>query len=365
MESVVLYIPPGFADEIAEANNLFEENKLYGEQIETTKKDEQEKLLLNEVAKALKEGNYDTMKDEQVNLTSEVEKGQKLFDRKSEVIKGLKKQLSELLMQTVDESLAADNINNLLRNLGNQSFLLKKVETALQKGQYQVENHDGTIRDVDSLSTGEKNIVAFLWFIYDLENIDEKLQKDMVLVFDDPMNSNDDATQYLIITQLQKLLRNIKDKQIIILTHSTHFYLNLRYQWWRGRKPDDKATIHLKKAGLKSSVQYITSEKDDLKTSYDALWKEVRWLYSESHPDYMLNPLRRIFETYQKFNGIEDLYKANAEAQKLFNVNSHSIDDLEADLNGKNEDAIMHIVESIFKEIGGMEHFRHYWGGDD
>lgn len=367
LSPVELDIPTDFSDEIVLANRLFEENKLYGEQLEKTKKDEQNKLLLHLVAKALKEGNYDVMKAEERMLNSEVERVQKQFDGKSKELKELKDQLSELLQQTVDESLAAENINKLLGNLGNQSFSLVKIDSDNQKGQYQIKDHKGNIRDILTLSTGEKNIVAFLWFMYDLDNASKGQEDDTIVVFDDPMNSNDDTVQYLIISKLQDLLKNIGNRQVFILTHSAHFYLNLRYRWWNnnGKQAGDRATLHLKKTGVKSKAIHIYDAKDDLCTSYDALWKEVRWLYDEGHPDYMLNPLRRIFETYQKFNGIKDLYKDNAEAQKLFNVNSHSIDDLEADLNGKNEEAIMKIVESIFKEIDGLDHFRHYWGGDD
>ena len=175
MSPVELDIPTDFSDEIVLANRLFEENKLYGEQLEKTKKDEQNKLLLHLVAKALKEGNYDVMKAEERMLNSEVERVQKQFDGKSKELKELKDQLSELLQQTVDESLAAENINKLLGNLGNQSFSLVKIDSDNQKGQYQIKDHKGNIRDILTLSTGEKNIVAFLWFMYDLDNASKGL----------------------------------------------------------------------------------------------------------------------------------------------------------------------------------------------
>lgn len=78
----------------------------------------------------------------------------------------------------------------------------------------------------------------------------------------------------------------------------------------------------------------------------------------------MLNPLRRIFETFQKFNGIDDLYREDIEARKLFHVNSHSIDSFDADLNDKDVGAIMNKVKGIFEELGASNHYKHYWNNE-
>ncbi|PCF86331.1 hypothetical protein B4W76_08810 [Staphylococcus intermedius] len=91
------------------------------------------------------------------------------------------------------------------------------------------------------------------------------------------------------------------------------------------------------------------------------MWLEVKWLYDNRKPNLMINPLRRIIETYQKFNKIQDAYTTHMEAKKLFNVNSHGIDDLEADLNGKNEKELMLIVKSLFTDMNAEQHFSQYW----
>lgn len=77
----------------------------------------------------------------------------------------------------------------------------------------------------------------------------------------------------------------------------------------------------------------------------------------------MLNPIRRIFETFSKFNNISSsvLFKNDAEAKKLFDVNSHSIDDLEADLNGKTKEDIISKVRELFSNNNAQAHFEKYW----
>lgn len=97
----------------------------------------------------------------------------------------LRKQKLNLISQTIDESIAAERINKALRSLGNHSFQLVLVSDE-QKGQYTIKNIDGSTRDVDTLSTGEKNIVSFLWFLADLDNPSKKTENPQIIIFDDP-----------------------------------------------------------------------------------------------------------------------------------------------------------------------------------
>lgn len=367
LESIEVDIPEGFKEQIDLYNELYDENENYNNNLKQTKELAKERLRLNEVSKQLSSYKY-TKKIEQLEkLQKDKNKAQEALDVQKSKLSIAQEELNDLLSQTVDESLAAENINKLLKNLGNHSFELTHIKTEEQKGQYQIKGYDGELRNIETLSTGEKNIVAFLWFMFNLENTVNKMNENVLIIFDDPMNSNDDTVQYLIISQLQELLKNSGNRQIFILTHSAHFYLNIRYKWWNGSKKAsfDKATYHLIKYGKKSKIKLIYKEEDDIKSSYDALWSEVRWLYNENKPDLMLNPLRRIFETFQKFNGINDMYFQDSESQKLFNVNSHSIDDLEVDLNGKDKESLMKKVEMIFESVNANEHFKYYWKGNE
>lgn len=96
------------------------------------------------------------------------------------------------------------------------------------------------------------------------------------------------------------------------------------------------------------------------------MWAELRWLYDQQKPDFMLNPIRRILETYLKFNQINssDFYRGFDEIEKLFNVNSHSIDDIDdfaTNANGKTPEEIIEMMRLIFKENKGESHFEANW----
>ena len=77
----------------------------------------------------------------------------------------------------------------------------------------------------------------------------------------------------------------------------------------------------------------------------------------------MLNPIRRIIETFCSFCAISknDFYKGSKELKKLLDVNSHGIEDLEADLNGKTEEQIKDLLSEAFECNGYKEHFDQLW----
>lgn len=362
MSEISYKIPDSFESIKEQYGKIYVENKKYGQNLTIKKEEAKNKLRLNLVNIELSGMDYSQEISDLKDLAIEKKRlADELQINKNNLI-ALRKQKDDLISQTIDESIGAERINKALRSLGNHSFQLVLVSDE-QKGQYTIKNIDGSTRDVDTLSTGEKNIVSFLWFLADLDNPSKKTENPQIIIFDDPMNSNDDTTQYLIISYLQDLINNLSEtQQLFILTHNIHFYLNVRYNWWR-KAHKTKLTLHLKKIDGKSKILPIETQDEDLKTSYDALWTELRWLYQQDKPDFMLNPIRRIFETFSKFNNISPsvLFKNDAEAKKLFDVNSHSIDDLEADLNGKTKEDIISKVSAIFRSNNAQSHFEKYW----
>lgn len=362
MPEIDYELPDSFLSITKQYDKVYEENKRFGQDLSNKKENAKKRLRLNLVNGELSKNEYSQKSSKLNELNIEKNRLADELQTNQNNLLTLRKQKYDLISQTVDESIAAERINKTLRSLGNHSFQLALV-SGEQKGQYMIKNIDGSTRDVDTLSTGEKNIVSFLWFLADLDNPSKMSEKPQVIVFDDPMNSNDDTTQYLIISYLQDLITNLSDnRQLFILTHNIHFYLNVRYDWWR-KAPSTKLTLHLKKINGKSKIDPIETQNEDLKTSYDALWTELRWLYQQDKPNFMLNPIRRIFETFSKFNNISPsvLFKSDAEAKKLFDVNSHSIDDLEAELNGKTKEDIISKVSAIFRSNNAQPHFEKYW----
>ncbi|MCM1537866.1 MAG: AAA family ATPase [bacterium] len=276
-------------------------------------------------------------------------------------ITDLREKAVELLDKTRNEKILAQHINEKLRYM--VSFQLEHCEDESGKGYYLVKNiQTNETRDITQLSTGEKNIIAFLYFMEKLSEIRTGDQKAKFIVFDDPMNSNDDNMQYLIVEELQHLMKQIKaNERFLLLTHNNHFYLNVKYS----HNYKDDMFLRLQSNGRKTVFKFLTKAEEDFCTSYQALWKELIFLYNNAgaSSSMLLNPMRRIIETYTKFNviGHNAFCEKKSGAMKLFNVNSHSIDDLEADLCGKSKMDIVYIFCDCFNLNGALEHFKTHW----
>lgn len=290
----------------------------------------------------------------------------KIIDKKAEIQNEINK--------TKSEHILAKNINKKLEMYVNFELEHVEMKEGSRNGYYRIKNKEASeteYRDITTLSDGEKNIIGFLYFIEKLGEVQNNLS-DKIIVFDDPMDSNDDLMQYIIITEIQDLMKPIDKKRVsdilVIMTHNSHFYINVKYNRLykdgldrNGAQKTGDNFIRLQKEGGVTRVKLLESEGQDFSTNYELLWKELRFLYDNDKPNLMLNSIRRIIETYTKFNRSDNFYGENKEAQKLFNVNSHSIDDLEAELNGKTKDQIINLMRDCFNSNNAKNHFKTHW----
>lgn len=51
--------------------------------------------------------------------------------------------------------------------------------------------------------------------------------------------------------------------------------------------------------------------------------------------------------------------------KKLFDVNVHSIDDLDSEQIGKTKEEIIEILKELFRSNNAEDHFTKYWEQDD
>lgn len=327
------------------------------------------KLALDEFDEKTKLYELSLLKEKKEEYKTEIENKENEIIKINNEITNLNLEIIKLEAKTKNEKILVENINKKIKNY--TSFELVHKEDIEGKGFYNVKclrtNED---RDITQISTGEKNIIALLYFIEKLNEINEVETRNKLIIFDDPMNSNDDTMQYLIIEELQKLMKelfqNNKDNKFILMTHNVHFYINVKYDF---DKDDDykkrRNFIRLVSDTKKTKINYIKNKDEDFKTNYESLWHETKILFSLSTCDsaILLNPIRRIVETYTKFNGVDKkVFLSKIEgAKKFFNVNSHGIDDLEADLNGKSKENIIEIFKECFEKNNSIEHFNIFW----
>ena len=279
--------------------------------IKNKQKDARDAIRYHEIKLLLDDFQYDLRIERLTVLKREKEEKELVYSQKEIEKEELEQNLAEYRSQ-VDklkpkaEKQAIERINKKLRL--KVSWELDHVDNE-NLGYYRIKEGD-QYRNVKQLSTGEKNVIAFLYFIERLEEVKEGRKKNKIIVFDDPMSSNDDKMQYLIIWELQKLYQN-KDRDkfdsnrdiMVILTHNVHFYLNVQPH---GYFKDEKHRTKYDKNNFYRIDHHafikISTDKEDFKTSYEALWVELKDLYECGHELSMLNTMRRIIETFMKFN---------------------------------------------------------------
>lgn len=287
----------------------------------------------------------------------------------------LKNEKSELVNNSKSNIIATENINKLLNGLGNCTFTLEHVEEeGEQRGQYRVKGIDGSLRSVAELSEGEKNILAFLYFLNKLEDVDQNTEYDKgkIIIFDDPMTSNDDNVQYLMISALQKLYEQQNHPQLFVLTHNNHFYLQMCPN---KRKYDKQNYLRLIKMNEKTEFVKITEPKDDLKPLYHELWEELKFAYENDKTTFMWNNMRRILEAFNRFvYGSEqprDIERNIGEFEgkilavsliKSLHVNSHIGYERDVDISGKSKEELLEVFKKVFEAIKFESHFKVYWG---
>lgn len=331
------------------------------------------KLRLHHIAINLSDNEYLQIT---AKLTEAIREGEVLQDDinaiKRDIIKiegdvsNIDNEISKLISQTQSTERLVININEKLKDITNFSLVLQCNDDIEY---YEVINRNGDIRPIDQLSTGEKNLIAFLYFIETLET-EENRQQSKIIVFDDPMNSNDDTVQYFILEELNKIMKryNREDSTdiFVLLTHNLFFYQGLIHDIINSRNlevnPYEKSNFYkLIKVEDVVDIYQINRKSDDFLNTYDGLWYELALLYSIDKSRMMLNPIRRIVETFIIFNGADDFYKNSRDSKRLFNVNSHGTIEFDVDIVGMSKDDLIDRMKRLFIDNNYEAHFNKHW----
>ncbi len=303
-----------------------------------------------------------------IKLDEEIKGFKSEIDIIKDSIRSIENNINELVRETQSTEKLVNNINIKLEGITNFKLILQKNDQEKLE-YYEIKNSEGEIRSIEQLSTGEKNLIAFLYFLESLQSV-EDYNKKKVIIFDDPMNSNDDTVQYFMMDQLNKLIKNVKKDSsqdtFVLLTHNIFFYQGIAYDIINNRDEDYQPYecnnfYKLIRINDEICVISIKEKSDDFLNVYDGLWYELAFLYHAGKPRMMLNPMRRIIETFIIFTGIEGFYTNNQEAKRLLNVNSHGNVVFDVDITGKDCDDLINMMKSLFKNNNCEAHFNKKW----
>lgn len=278
------------------------------EQEVKTAKEELEHHL---IAVAIEEQDYSKIK-EGFDLSIDVEKKAK------EDMEGNNKQISDLEKETSNIGKAVQKINKHLEEF----FGRKEIQLELDdsKKGYVIKRDDDIAHN---LSEGEKNAIAFSYFIVKTQERGFKI-KEGIIVVDDPISSFDSNFIYHCFSLIKTHFKEAE--QLIIATHNFEFF-NLVKDWFeqKNRKVESdnkKITNEADKKPIPSEFFMIENIVENekrcasivpleetlrkFKSEYHFLFSRLNQFITEGSPDYadfytIGNIARRFLEIYINF----------------------------------------------------------------
>lgn len=292
-----------------------------------------------------KEKQLKTLRIKQSNLTTLVKGAIGLEIISSSSIKDKLKQIETKEKELKTKKDSNKSKNEDIHNLKQQKSLTKDfanfVTQILEdinislKVQIDIDNRNYIIKSANSeeeipltiknISEGEKNLLALLFFYYELFN-DDKQQKVKteieLIIVDDPISSMDDSNKFYIL-ELMKSLLELKTQQVFVLTHSWDDFCNLSY----GKKAWDinskYATFEIRKQNGKSELAQLKNQEKP----YKYLFKEIFSFSQKRDTDisteceiyHYPNVMRRVFEEWYSFKIGKDLNLTSSQQNGLAN----------------------------------------------
>ncbi len=232
--------------------------------------------------------------------------------KKQEEIQDLKQQksLTKDFADFVSQILKGINISLKVQlDTDNKNYIIKSTN----------ENATLTIKDI---SEGEKNLLALLFFYYELfaDNKQQQVKTEIELIIvDDPISSMDDSNKFYIL-ELMKNLLDLPKQQIFVLTHSWEDYCNLSYGRNSWKSDTNFATFEVVKRNGKSELSTLKN----IEKPYKYLFKEIFEFSQKSDDDlktecqiyHYPNVMRRVFEEWYSFKIGKDLnFTSNIQKQ--------------------------------------------------
>lgn len=265
-----------------------------------TKEEDKQNVLVNAAVKiALDE---DRLFQERLNELKILEKE---VLTKSEENKELQKQVDELRSQLSSYGDFMDYLNPILSELG-VGFMLAQDPSNEKLYYLKSSMEDGIQLTVADISEGEKNMLALLFFYYELfdDPNQSEIKSDIkIIVIDDPISSLDDNNRTHIIEVIKSILQKGTD-QTFVFTHSWDDFCDITYKY-RNQKESDYSFYEV----VKDSSSRLVKIKSNI-LPYDKLFGEIYEISEINTKEKELddcqryhsaNSMRRIFEEYMKF----------------------------------------------------------------
>lgn len=239
----------------------------------------------------------------------------KLIEEGINEIENKEKEIKAIETNNIEKKKEIDNLKNSKYNTkdfaDHISDTLKMIDVnlvlELEEKNYVLKHaRSNETLKLDDISEGEYNLLALLFFYYEL--FDDKEQKQFkksieLIVVDDPISSVDDINKMYIL-ELMKELCDLKGPQLFIFTHVWDDFCNLTYGRKDG-KDDGYSFFEVKKDEDGSEVVKTKTKETPYKHAFKEIFefsqkKDAKTL-SDCEIYHYPNLMRKVMEEYLSF----------------------------------------------------------------
>lgn len=270
--------------------------------------------------------------------------------------------IADTQKSTVNIDVAIGKINSELANLGILDFRIQKHNDHL----YQLERAGGGANSFQSLSEGEKMIIALLYFceLCAGNETPGELPRDRIVVLDDPISS----MSHIFVFNVGRLLmsrffREEKIKQVFVFTHSLYFFYELT-DTNKERRQAAQALFRVSKNADGSIVAPMKYE--EIQNDYQSYWQIVNDV--RIPPALIANCMRNIVEYFfgfvekKDFNNVFQKPELSLNKFQAFNRymnrESHSFGQNVFDLKEFDYEVFREGLKQVFESCGYGEHYQ-------
>lgn len=220
------------------------------------------------------------------------------IDGYNKKIEDLKKELEQLQGSLTSVVPMKDRINHQLEEFGFTGF---RLALGADEHSYSIVR-ENNVPVEKTLSEGERNFIAFLYFYSTLKGSLESSGTidNGIVVIDDPVSSMDNDALFIISILIRELFEDVCNErgnitQLFVLSHNTYFYKEVSFTHGLPRALCNQMKYWIvRKIDGVSNIEYRSN--NPIRSTYEVLWDEVRMAktYSESYN----NNVPKYYETY-------------------------------------------------------------------
>lgn len=301
-----------FSDEILQIlnqiENLCKENDKYANKLSTNQDKAREKLRLNKVVKFVKDSNCFTIQDEIEILQKNINTLEESIKTQNNKIDLLESKIEKYKEKLSNLETSTSNINKYLKSYFGHNLLelkAKKDDKGQLNGEFEILRNG---KQAKNLSEGECSLVAFCYFVANLENINTK-DKNPIIWIDDPISSLDNNHIFFIFSLIEakiaKEIRNNKYSQLFISTHNLDFLKYLKSLTGYD-KNDKKSFMYLIEKTNNSDIKTLPDYIRKYVTEFNYLFEQIFKHHNNTSITIDLyynlaNNIRKFLDTYMYF----------------------------------------------------------------